>query len=497
MANDSDLDLLLDDEFDQPSSKREHDEDGLDVDLESEESREGRHRANDETFIELEEEEEDDEVSPSLRRLKGNEASHEDEGEEDDEDEVVKPAISPILLGAVALTVIGVGGAGAYVLLNKNSESSETPMVSTSMPAPSIEDLGKDISIPSTNLVDENPNATIGENGLADGSSLSSSSLNSESVVPEKEISAIASVGDPVVLGSDENKDVVADKVPAVFGNSLEITSSSESSDNQAVEKEVSSGLITGVEISKDVLNEDLQKLVTQAVQDAVSNQQTEDLRKEVETLRAQLNDEKSKENSAEDFEAYKKRVIGEIKENKIKAEAAKKVEIEKVISKAVDGKNRLPGFQVVNATADATISIIKSPSGRTFALFKGEKFRASNGSILEVKEIVADGKLVVAGDGWYIDETLEKPVSVNKPTIKKSSSNVSKSSVTVKKQSRSLSGWSFHASFEGGGYLVKSPSGEYKTVKKGVSEDGLGVIFGVDDSGNLKTEKGIISGNM
>lgn len=482
MTRDADLDLLLDDEELNEQTGKSHDD--LIDDDENEGVRRDTNSDDDDMFFSDDDDDDDDEGKPASNKPEkagqsdGATASDEEE-DEDDEDGVTKPSVSPYLLGAVAVSVIALSGGAGYVMLNKDNVSDEQPMVTTSMPAPKLEDLGKDLSIPSTNLVDENPDAVIGEDPAS---------------TPVAESALATPAGEPSTLTPPVESVVkVEDGV-----------STPPSPTNGNLATSIVSVPVTPVSASQgsDVVNrEELQKIVAEAVQGAVAAQHNEELKQEVDQLKAQLQEAKNKSSSEpkESFDDYKAKVISEIKQNKEKSEQAKKEELDRIIAKATAGKKRIPGFQVINATADGTFSIIKVPSGRTFTLFKGEKFKSSNGVVLEVKEIVAGGKLVVAGDNWYIDDVLEKVERIEKP-VQSQSQRKSESRKEAPKpvaKSSSLSGWSFHASFEGGGYLVKSPSGEYKTVKKGTYEEGLGTIIGVDDSGNLKTEKGTVSGNM
>lgn len=483
MTRDADLDLLLDDGEDLNEQKGKSHDDLIDDD-----ENDGVHRDtgsdDDGMFFsddDNDDDDDDDDVNPAANKPeKANSATSSEDDEDDDDDVSTKPSVSPYILGAVAVSVIALSAGAGYVMLNKDNTSDEQPMVTTSMPAPKLEDLGKDLSIPSTNLVDENPDAVIGENQVN---------------TPVSEIAPAIAVSEPAAPLIPQVESVV--KVKDDVSSPL----SPQSADVATSTVSVPVAPVAASQGSDVVNREELQKIVAEAVQGAVAAQQNEDLKKEVDQLKAQLQAAKNKSSSEpkESFENYRAKVISEIKQNKEKSEQAKKEELDRIIANVTTGKKRIPGFQVINATTDGTFSVIKVPSGRTVVLFKGEKFKSSNGVVLEVKEIVAGGKLVVAGDNWYIDDVLEKVERVEKPvqTQSQRKSDSRKEAPKPVAKSVSLSGWSFHASFEGGGYLVKSPSGEYRTVKKGTYEEGLGTIIGVDDSGNLKTEKGTVSGNM
>lgn len=494
MSNESelDLDLLLDEDDELNSSRGAHDED-----LDEKERPAASHDDDDESFFD--DDDDDDDVKPKAKPdVKADQAVDDDEEEEE---EIIKPALNPVIVGMGALAVAVLAGGAGYVMLNKNNndQNSDSPTVTTSMPAPSFEELGKDLSIPSTNLVDEDAEKPIDTGSALAQTKVSAGTLPSVKAAVETSVAVAApTVAEKIdipaaaeiahdVASADKGSKIVP--VASVAPPALSAPSSTSGS----------------IDADDNVSKQELKQMVADAVKDVVSANQSEELKAEVATLKKELDDAKAHPTSEAALSEYKAKVISEIRQNREKKELAKVEATKQLVEKAIEGKKRLPGFQVVNATVDGQISIIKAPSGRTFALFKGEKFKATNGSLLEVKEIVAEGKLVVAGDNWYIDDVLEKVQKLDTPkagpsgnavTQKPAPSKKKESSTPVEKSS-SISGWSFHASFEGGGYLVKTPSGEYKTIKKGENESGLGVIYGVDDSGNLKTEKGLIKGEM
>lgn len=495
MSNDSelDLDLLLDEDDELNSSRSTHDED-----LDEKERSAASHDDDDDSVF-SDDDDDDDDVKP--RGKPDPKADVAGDDDEDEEEEIIKPALNPVIVGMGALAVAVLAGGAGYVMLNKNNsdQNNESPTVTTSMPAPSFEELGKDLSIPSTNLVDEDAEKPIvaGAATALPHEKAPAETLPSIKAAVEPSVAVPAPIVNvPAVAAGDISNDVASvdkgDKVVPVVAVPAPVLSSVSSTP-------------ASIDADDNVSKQELKQMVADAVKDVVSANQSEELKAEVATLKKELDEAKSHPTSEAALSEYKAKVISEIRQNREKKELAKSEASKQLVEKTIEGKKRLPGFQVVNATVDGQISIIKAPSGRTFALFKGEKFKATNGALLEVKEIVAEGKLVVAGDNWYIDDVLEKAQKIDLPkaaqvgnsvTQKPASSKKKESSAPVEK-STSISGWSFHASFEGGGYLVKTPGGEYKTIKKGENESGLGVIYGVDDNGNLKTEKGLIKGDI
>jgi hypothetical protein len=461
--------------------------------------------------IDDEEEEEEDEVPP----LKSAKDIDESEEEEDDSEVVAKKGPSKLIVGAAC--VVGILGlAGGYVKFFRGADSESQPMVHTSMPAPSIDDLGKDLSIPSTNLVDDDVSSALDGSPATDQGKkpvvAKAPALGGlASAVAEGNVHSAPVVSSPPVVATQAPVDVhpvsapvVAVEPPVVAavtdGAVLSVPPvntvvPSQPSTTAAIPV-VSSTEMSGSSSADDSISkDDVKKMVEEAMHESGAA----DIKKQLASIQDAL--KAGPQGASGSHSVEKQRILDEIKqEEDQKAKLAKEAS-DKLVADATQGKQRLPGFKVINVSKDGTISIITSPSGRTFALFKGETFRAANGVSLKVKEILADGKFVVAGDSWFIDETLvdvPKGVVKTKASPEKSSAPEASEKPVVKKQKESsLGGWSLTATFEGGGYLVVSPSGEYKTVTKGTSDSVLGEIVGVDDQGNLKTTKGVIKGNL
>jgi hypothetical protein len=434
-----------------------------------------------------------------------------DREEEEEEEEEVEPSkgTSKLIIGAAC--VVGVlSCAGVYVKFFKGeSGSSAQPMVNVSMPAPSTEELGKDLSVPSTNLVDGDVEDAIDSKKQPEKLAVIKNPVPpvvhaAEPVevaqVPVKEVTtAVVTTGAMPVVASasvgaeSEPETTKTAVVPVITSNSL----------SQPTQSPIAQASLPSVDVAsadESVSKDDVRKMVTEALHESGAS----DIKNQLASIQQSLLASKAATAGSTDYEKEKQKILSEIQNEEALKANAKKEANDKLVAEAINGKQRLPGFKVVNATKDGTISIITSPSGRTFALFKGENFHAANGSNLQVKEILSEGRFVVAGDNWYIDETfveLPKAVAVTKPkqvSEKTRPAAVTEASVASKKvKVDSLANWSLNATFEGGGYLVKSPSGEYKTVTKGDNDAALGTIVGIDEDGNLKTTKGLIKGGM
>lgn len=490
-----DLDLLLD-EVDSSHTHRHEDDDHV-----ADDHLHG-HRADDDDedffddskHLDLGQDHSFDDDDDDLEPLKASHDSLEDEDQEEEaEDEVSqKKGTNPLIIGAAC--VVGIMGcAGAYLKF-AHSDVSEQPMVHTSMPAPSMAELGKDLSVPSTNLVDDEISPAAQEiqiSSAASAPAVESKSTQNKilSNVPtdSKSVPVVAMAPGiiPIISASDVKP------APTVS----EFSTQSQLNNSEVIAPGISSSndlLAGGDSLSRS----EVQGIVTEALK----NSGASDIKKELASINEALRSAKNQDGSvSRDYGVDKDKILKDIAADAQQKNKEKIENLQKLVVDATNGKQRLPGFQVINATRDGTISIIKSPNGRTFALFKGESFKSSNGLVLQVKEIVSEGQLVVVGDGWFIDETMEdvqKTYSKPKTVVVDRPKHEDKQPVKKQIKADSVSGWSLNATFEGGGYLVKSPAGEYRTITKGDTDPVLGKVIGIDDQGNLKTDKGTIEGS-
>ncbi|MFK4132032.1 hypothetical protein ACI2KR_07015 [Pseudomonas luteola] len=506
-----DLDLLLDDESDLDLSHELEGKEDLDDRpashsddedvhfFRSDEAEEDSHDAKS-TAVDLDDDDDEDDLPNVDNDL--------DDENEEAQEQVKKTGPNFFVIGAVAAVAV-VAGVGAYVKLFKG-DMDEQPVVHTSMPAPSMSELGKDMSIPSTNLTEDKlsqvmdskavvaeddhskkPEITSVPNTQAEpASQIQVAKPSVEDIAPNSPETTQAEASSSTVQDNQSQQAVSTD---VTAPTAIQSADSGSQKVPESLPKQTSTDLAhEDSSVSKDEIHE----MVNEALKGgALSN-----VRDELAKLNEKLDSVSVKPSeSPEAYSDYKAKVMAELELEKAEAEKSKAERESLAIAEAIKGKQRVPGFQVVNATKDGSISIIKSPNGRVFALFKGESFHAANGAVLQVKEIISEGKLVVAGDNWFIDETLEPYKPAPRKTqraaqqVQNSESNVSSKTVSqAPAKQASLSGYSLNASFEGG-YLIKTPTGDYVTVSRGASIEGLGTVYGIDDSGNLKTEKGIV----
>ncbi|MDU8351229.1 hypothetical protein RYA05_04870 [Pseudomonas syringae pv. actinidiae] len=486
MSRDDDLDLLLDDDDSSHHNPNHDAENDSDHDVYGGGS--GKVLDLDELDDETEAEEQRARTNKGGRSVPSTDEEEEEEEEDGDDEPTPKgKGVNPFIMVGAAFSVISLAAVGGYVVLNKDNGAGDQPMVKTSMPAPSIEDLGKDVNVPSTNFAASDIDNALG--GQAEGG-LGQASPTAP--VAEVQPLAVASKVDDVKLSAPQVSAPVATIVAPPPAAAAVVAASADDVAPTAPVTAQAPIVVASVEKEPEPVAKVVQERQNDDLGDRIDN-----LQKTVEKLAV------AKSVPEVDVGQVRSKIIEELRVAK-EAKAQAKAEQQRVaIDQAITGKQRIPGFQVINATSDGTISIIKAPSGRTFALFKGERFKSNTGAVLEVKSIISDGKLVVAGDNWFIDETLvfapKVPVQAKKKIESQPSSRQDSSQVSEAKKPKpaGMNGWGMHATFEGGGYLLKKPDGEYITVQKGESYPETGRVTGIDGSGNLVTEKGTIKGEM
>jgi hypothetical protein len=171
------------------------------------------------------------------------------------------------------------------------------------------------------------------------------------------------------------------------------------------------------------------------------------------------------------------------------------------------EGRFRLAGLKVVEATESGKMSVVsKTSNGRVYTLFKGEKLGTPRGS-LPVTEIKDDGFLIFVGDKYYIDRVAEeKPVAApvaatpaparapapSKPS-RASRSKERSSSTPTSGPSKSTS-YTLNAVYDNGNaFGLVNGDGDFKSYKMGEEVPGVGRITGVDENGNLKAGDSVI----
>lgn len=133
--------------------------------------------------------------------------------------------------------------------------------------------------------------------------------------------------------------------------------------------------------------------------------------------------------------------IAKERKENKISNEGNISINVPKF----AEGRQRMIGYQIVPATKDPSMVIVKDPSGELLVLTKGSDI-SYKGKNLFVNKINSDGKVILVDNKYFIDtikgfgpkaETTKK--IENKKVVKKSKS-VSK--FIPEEQRRAIEGW-------------------------------------------------------
>ena len=164
------------------------------------------------------------------------------------------------------------------------------------------------------------------------------------------------------------------------------------------------------------------------------------------------------------------------------------------------EGRTRIPGLQVVNTTPNGDMSIVKKlANGRVFTMFKGEKIGTVKGNF-PITAVLEGGSLLLLGDKYYIDTVAEewsssrtsaKPDPKPEPEVKRAPVKreaLSKPEAKVKQtpvaQCRKFT---LNAVYDAGkSFGVVSSSGDFNSYKVGDNMPGVGVVKGLDGSGNL-----------
>lgn len=164
----------------------------------------------------------------------------------------------------------------------------------------------------------------------------------------------------------------------------------------------------------------------------------------------------------------------------------------EVVVKTVRELRQRLSDLQVIETTESGKMTVVKKASnGRVFTLFKGEKIRTPYGAFA-VEDIQEDGNLILIGSKYFIDKEL---VKVKPKTVVLDSPAPAKK---VKREApsapRVATSYTVNAVYDGGNaFGLVNESGDFKTYNKGDSIPGLGVVHGLDSSGNLKVGNAII----
>lgn len=207
---------------------------------------------------------------------------------------------------------------------------------------------------------------------------------------------------------------------------------------------------------------------------------------KENEQIRGTLTDITNKLDQAELAPSAVKNEAEEVSAEKTDAKADEADEAAKA-HPAVEGRDRIADFSVIDVSSSGEMVIIKKDSnGRVFTVFKGEILNIS-GKRLPVTAIEDDGNIILVGQNLFIDRVLEKRVvrpsrPAPRPAPRPSEPVVAEGMTlnAVYDQNRSF------------GVMVK---GEYQTWNVGQSIPHLGgaKVTGLDNNGNLKVGNHII----
>lgn len=283
----------------------------------------------------------------------------------------------------------------------------------------------------------------------------------------------------------------------ALARESVEVTSAEPAPAPQAVAPAASVPSVESLEHIKAEILAAVKTEVARAGQPAEVPAETAEILKALQGEINQLRQELSEQNAA-------------------KAEAAEAKKAAETGPRA--GRSRLKGYQIVNATNDGKMSVVKTPRGSTIVLFEGETFLV-DGRSTKVGPILEDGKLLLAGDKGFIDTELEaapkskpRPAAAAKPKAEPAPTGETVTQVVIKgdqvvqrvmpaesspsavvtrhgavvAKPKPAQGWKLNAAMAQG-FLVKNPRGEFKLVRAGDMIEGVGIVDSLDNNGNLR----------
>ncbi|WP_137297166.1 hypothetical protein [Psychromonas sp. SP041] len=210
----------------------------------------------------------------------------------------------------------------------------------------------------------------------------------------------------------------------------------------------------------------------------------------------------------------------------------SKVVEVEKELPRLsfsekkslIKNRSRIPGYSVISTSVEGDMSIVRSVKygkERISVFFKGEKMIVSGKGVLNVQEIKDSGHLALVGNRYFMDDTYipyiassDKKTSHKKESKKESKKEVAKKehkkAPMLKKKPEQKSqvvtgsiakpiafksfarGWKLNGVYPDG-FLIESPTGEWITKVVGESIPEMGIVQGLDDSGNLIVDKFLI----
>jgi hypothetical protein len=150
-------------------------------------------------------------------------------------------------------------------------------------------------------------------------------------------------------------------------------------------------------------------------------------------------------------------------------------------------GRQRVQDFQVIDATSNGQMVIIKKAStGRVFTVFKGE-ILLIGGKRIEVSSIEGNGSVVMIGKDLYIDKVLaQTPARVAQKAVAKPATRPAAKFTGV----REAKGFTLNAVYDSdSSFGVVDNKGNFKSYRVGESVPELGgeKVKGLDSNGNLK----------
>ncbi|MHD0644540.1 hypothetical protein ACYPKM_02735 [Pseudomonas aeruginosa] len=232
-------------------------------------------------------------------------------------------------------------------------------------------------------------------------------------------------------------------------------------------------------------------KQIISAVENNTASQS--ELTARLDKLAVQVEDNSSQLKALFDLNKTLKRPVPEVKQ------------IPENTDPQVKGRQRLASFQIVDASTNGKMSIVKrNTDARMFTLYQDEVFDTYLGK-LKVTSVANGGTLLLVGDKYYIDNLLQelplvaKKVEEPKPrAATRSKREVSRSEASpapvAQKRVEFAAGFSCNATFnDGKSFGITDNTGKFEIYNIGQTIPSIGVVKGLSSDGNLKVGDKII----
>lgn len=157
-------------------------------------------------------------------------------------------------------------------------------------------------------------------------------------------------------------------------------------------------------------------------------------------------------------------------------------------LNEQLTGRQKLAGYKVLLVSPDAngeeSIIFASIPDGSTDAYFVGKPITIGNESLV-IEKIIPNKKTVLIGNKYYFNDIPEETPTPVMAGIPADDTVYAVSNTGMNVYGTVLSDWSLSAVFNKG-FLLRMPSGEFLSVRKGQNVPQVGVVDGINEDGDL-----------